>query len=70
MKYVSIGNFIGTPATNSVVGYDDDTSLPVSLMGLAEWGKEEDLLGWSAEVSQAIGLVRKKPVNWVDALDL
>ncbi|KAF3097754.1 hypothetical protein TWF569_000692 [Orbilia oligospora] len=70
MKYVSVGNFIGAPATNSIVGYDDDTSLPVSLMGLAEWGKEEDLLGWSAEVAQATGLVRKKPVNWVDALAL
>ncbi|KAF3175753.1 hypothetical protein TWF225_008862 [Orbilia oligospora] len=70
MKYVSIGNFIGAPVTNSIVGYDEDTSLPVSLMGLAEWGKEEDLLGWSAEVAQATGLVRKKPVNWVDALAL
>ncbi|KAK6348823.1 hypothetical protein TWF730_009591 [Orbilia blumenaviensis] len=70
MKYVSIGNFIGAPATNSVVGYDDATSLPVSLMGMAEWGKEEDLLGWSAEVAQASGFVRKKPVNWVDALEI
>ncbi|KAK6333518.1 hypothetical protein TWF718_011326 [Orbilia javanica] len=70
MKYVSIGNFVGAPATNSLVGYDDETNLPVSLMGLAEWGKEEDLLGWSAEVAQATGLVRKRPENWVDALAL
>ncbi|KAK6512036.1 hypothetical protein TWF481_000933 [Arthrobotrys musiformis] len=70
MKYVSIGNFIGAPATNSLVGYDDDTSLPVSLMGLAEWGREEDLLGWSAEVAQAIGFERKRPENWIDALAL
>ncbi|KAK6526739.1 hypothetical protein TWF281_009941 [Arthrobotrys megalospora] len=70
MKYVFIGNFIGAPATNSIVGYDDDTSLPVSLMGMAEWGREEDLLGWSAEVAQGSGLVRKRPTNWVDALSV
>ncbi|KAF3904181.1 Amidase [Arthrobotrys entomopaga] len=68
MKYVSIGNFIGTPGINSVVGYDDETSMPVSLMGMAEWGKEEDLLGWAAEVAVASSLVRKKPTNWVDVL--
>ncbi|KAF3902991.1 Amidase [Dactylellina cionopaga] len=68
MKYVSVGNLMGTPGINSVVGYDDATNLPVSLLGTAEWGKEEDLLGWAAEVAKASGFVRKKPENWVDVL--
>ncbi|KAK6350295.1 hypothetical protein TWF696_006526 [Orbilia brochopaga] len=68
MKYVSIGNFIGTPGINSVVGYCEDTNMPVSLMGMAEWGKDEDLLGWAADVAKASQLVRKKPENWVDVL--
>lgn len=70
MKYVSLGNFIGAPGINSVVGYDEATKMPISLMGMSEWGKEEDLLGWAAEVAAASGLARKKPENWVDALSL
>ncbi|KAF3938086.1 Amidase [Dactylella cylindrospora] len=70
MKYVSIGNFIGVPGINSVAGYDEATKLPISLMGMAEWGKEEDLLGWAAEVAKASGLERRKPENWVDALNV
>ncbi|EPS43728.1 hypothetical protein H072_2320 [Dactylellina haptotyla CBS 200.50] len=70
MKYVALGNFIGTPGINTIVGYDDETSMPISLMGMAEWGKEEDLLGWAAEVAKASGLARKRPANWVDVLSL
>ncbi|EWC48666.1 hypothetical protein DRE_01888 [Drechslerella stenobrocha 248] len=70
MKYVSVGNFIGTPGITSIVGYDEATKMPVSLMGMAEWGKEEDLLGWATEVARASGLVRKKPDNWVDVLSV
>ncbi|KAF3918051.1 hypothetical protein ABW21_db0205098 [Orbilia brochopaga] len=68
MKFVSIGNFIGTPGITSIVGYDEASDMPVSLMGMSEWGKDEDLLGWAADVANASQLVRKRPGNWVDVL--
>jgi len=69
MKYVFLANFIGTPSINALVGYDPQTKLPISLMGTAEWGKDEDLLGFVSDVVRSSGVQRIRPDNWVDALD-
>lgn len=70
MRYVSIANFTGLPSVNSVVGYDVATKLPISLMGTAEWGREEDLLGFAADVTRASKLERQRPESWVDVLSV
>ncbi|THH30247.1 hypothetical protein EUX98_g3928 [Antrodiella citrinella] len=75
MRYVFLANFSGCPAIVSGVGYDDDdksgSGLMVSLMGMAEWGKEEALLGFARDVASVSGMdgdKRKKGEVWVDVL--
>jgi len=72
MRYVFLANFIGTPALNVVVGYDDDSGsgIPVGLMGMGEWGTEEQLLGWGKDVTENFtrGSGRRKGEIWVDVL--
>lgn len=72
MRYVFLANFIGTPAINVGVGYAEETRVPIGLMGMAEWGREEDLLGWGkdvvSELELAEGKKRKRGEIWVDVL--
>lgn len=72
MRYVFLANFIGTPALNVVVGYDDDSGsgIPVGLMGMGEWGTEEQLFGWGKDVTENFvkGSGRRKGETWVDVL--
>ena len=51
------------------VGYLDN-NIPVGLMGLAEWGREEDLFGWGKDVANgfAKGSGRKRGEVWADVL--
>lgn len=69
MRYVFLANFIGTPSLSAPVGYLEN-NIPVGLMGLAEWGKEEDLFGWGKDVAGglATGPGRQKGEIWVDVL--
>jgi len=71
MRYVFLANFIGTPALNTIVGYDDASGIPVGLMGMGEWGQEEQLFGWGKDVNENFirGSGRKKGEVWVDVLD-
>ncbi|KAI0080434.1 amidase signature enzyme [Panus rudis PR-1116 ss-1] len=70
MRYVFLSNFIGAPSINSVVGYEEGSGMPISLMGLAEWGKEEDLFGFAEDVAKGFRSVkgRKRGQIWVDVL--
>lgn len=69
MRYVFLANFIGTPSLSAPVGYLDN-NIPVGLMGLAEWGREEDLFGWGKDVANgfAKGSGRKRGEVWADVL--
>lgn len=69
MRYVFLANFIGTPSLTAPVGYLEN-NIPVGLMGLAEWGREEDLFGWGNVIAEGLakGSGRKKSEIWVDVL--
>mmetsp|Transcript_10144 Transcript_10144/g.21963 ORF Transcript_10144/g.21963 Transcript_10144/m.21963 type:complete len:607 (-) Transcript_10144:158-1978(-) len=68
MRYAVLGNFTGIPAMVFPVGYDDETSLPISLqIQAAHW--REDLLFRVARESNGIlehGIA--KPAMYVDVL--
>lgn len=70
MRYVFLANFSGCPAVMSGVGYDEEESkLMVSLMGMAEWGREEGLLGFAKDVAEvSLGEKRRRGDVWVDVL--
>ena len=47
---------------------EKEGGIPVGLMGMAEWGGEEDLLRWGAQ-TEVLGLNRRRrPGNWVDVI--
>ncbi|KAF2839423.1 amidase signature enzyme [Patellaria atrata CBS 101060] len=82
MEYVFLANLTGVPALSVPVGFVDpvadrkteakgtgaDGKIPVGLMGMAEWGAEEVLLGWGADVEEVLGTGRRRPAAWVDVL--
>ncbi|KAK2768358.1 hypothetical protein FQN54_000212 [Arachnomyces sp. PD_36] len=49
MEYVYMANFTGCPAINCPVGYLKDSHVPVGIMGMGEWGSEEELLEWGRD---------------------
>ncbi|CAL1709595.1 unnamed protein product [Somion occarium] len=67
MRYVFLANFVGAPSLSAGVGYAEESGIPIGLMGLAEWGKEEDLFGWGKDVAEG-STVRKRGEIWVDVL--
>jgi len=78
MEYVWLANFTGCPSITMPVGYVEpvqgEGQFPVGLMGLAEWGAEEQLLsfGYDGETWLRDGLKggRVKPKEWVDVMSL
>ncbi|KAH8091339.1 amidase signature domain-containing protein [Cristinia sonorae] len=69
MRYVFLSNFSGCPSVVSGVGYDDEKSgLMISLMGMAEWGREEALIGFARDVASASFGERRRGRIWVDVL--
>ncbi|CAG8950348.1 hypothetical protein HYFRA_00006841 [Hymenoscyphus fraxineus] len=82
MEYVWLSNFCGTPALSAPIGYVDpiptagEGNIPVSLMGMGEWGSEDQLCDWGREAEIYLNQVykggRRRPVGerWVDALKL
>jgi len=68
MRYVFLANFTGCPAICLTVGYEEATNMPVSLMAMAEWGKEEQLLSWAQDVTASLGKTRRRGQTWVDVL--
>ncbi|CAG8976610.1 hypothetical protein HYALB_00002125 [Hymenoscyphus albidus] len=55
MEYIWLANFCGTPALSSPIGYVDpiptagEGKIPVSLMGMGDWGSENQLCDWGRE---------------------
>ncbi|KUJ18364.1 amidase [Mollisia scopiformis] len=85
MEYVWMGNFLGLPGLAVPAGFvkpegvkgageeaaDGEVGgVPVGLMGMGEWGDEEELLRWGAEVEE-VGMDRRcRPPIWVDVVEL
>jgi Asp-tRNA(Asn)/Glu-tRNA(Gln) amidotransferase A subunit family amidase len=79
MEYAWLANFSGCPAISAPVAYLDPVDggagkVPVSLMGMAEWGGEDELIAFGYDVEKWLydelegGRVRSG--NWVDVLKL
>lgn len=77
MEYVWLANFCGNPAISVPVGYVEPTKgegrVPVGMMAMAEWGGEEQLLGWGYEAEGFLngngrGGGRQRAANWYDGL--
>ena len=73
MEYVWLANFSGCPCLQAPVGYIDvglGSVVPVGLMGMTEWGADEEAIGWGYDVEKWLheGLKggRQRPKNWVD----
>ncbi|RDW87814.1 hypothetical protein BP5796_03508 [Coleophoma crateriformis] len=76
MEYVWLANLCGNPVINCPAGYVDPVKgkgrIPVGLMGMGEWGAEDDLIEWGRDVEKWLteeypgGRVR--PGNWEDVL--
>lgn len=85
MEYVWMSNFLGLPGLSVPAGFvkpegvkgagdeagdDEQDKIPVGLMGMGEWGEEEELLRWGVEVEQ-VGMDRRcRPPIWVDIVEL
>jgi len=77
MEYVWMANFLGMPSlvvpAGFVEGVGDEgkgvESVPVGVMGMGEWGAEEELLGWGLDVEALSGDVVKRPPIWVDVVE-
>lgn len=72
MEYVWMANFTGCPAISAPMGYVEKGTVPVGIMGMAEWGAEGELLGVGYDLERYLdeGLVggRIKPEGFVDVL--
>ncbi|KAH6681341.1 amidase signature domain-containing protein [Halenospora varia] len=76
MEYVWLANFTGNPAISCPVGYTEpakgkgEGKVPVGLMGMGDWGSEDELLAWGREAEVYLNEVyeggRKRPANWID----
>jgi Asp-tRNA(Asn)/Glu-tRNA(Gln) amidotransferase A subunit family amidase len=78
MEYAWLANFSGCPSISMPVGYvspaKGDGDIPVGLMGMAEWGSEDQLLefGYEGEsyLREGVKGGRVRPAEWVDVLKL
>ncbi|KAI9889465.1 MAG: hypothetical protein M1814_005248 [Vezdaea aestivalis] len=76
MEYVWLANFCGMPSLSAPAGYADAKGggkIPVSIMGMAEWGDENTLISWGRDCERFLserGGGRQLPENYVDLLDL
>ena len=82
MEYAWMANFLGVPALSVPAGFVgaegsknagketmEEGSLPVGLMGMGEWGKEESLLEWGAHAEVLGEDRRRRPGIWVDVVE-
>ncbi|KAI5850839.1 amidase signature domain-containing protein [Tricharina praecox] len=49
MQYVFLANWAGCPAVTMPCGYSAQAGMPVGLMGMAEWCREDSLIDWARE---------------------
>ncbi|KAF4125053.1 Asp-tRNAAsn/Glu-tRNAGln amidotransferase A subunit or related amidase [Geosmithia morbida] len=80
MMYIFLSNMTGAPSVSAPAGYarppagrgEGDGTLPIGLMAMGEWGAEEQLLDWAAEVEDyLLGSYeggRRLPETWFDVL--
>ncbi|KAG9235935.1 amidase signature domain-containing protein [Amylocarpus encephaloides] len=76
MEYVWLANFCGNPAISCPVGYVEPTKgngkVPIGIMGMGDWGSEDQLLGFGREAEIYLNEVyeggRQRPAAWVDVL--
>jgi len=61
MEYVWLANFVGCPSINCPAGYDRDSSVPIGLMAMSEWGTEEDLIDFARDGEAILDLPANKP---------
>jgi Asp-tRNA(Asn)/Glu-tRNA(Gln) amidotransferase A subunit family amidase len=74
MEYVWMANFCGVPSLVVPAGFapavgSGEENVPVGVMGMAEWGAEESLLGWGLDVEALSGDVTRRPPIWVDVVE-
>ncbi|KAF3481266.1 amidase [Arthroderma uncinatum] len=76
MEYVYLANFTGCPAISCPMAYADESSVPVGLMGMGEWGSEEALMEWGRDgegMLESKGLKIPNKENggkWIDSINL
>ncbi|KAH7309209.1 amidotransferase [Stachybotrys elegans] len=77
MEYVWLANFCGVPSLSVPAGYalpsqiaGKEGKVPVGVMAMAEWGREDILLGFGLDVQVLGGERQVRPPNWVDTISL
>ncbi|PVH96851.1 amidase signature enzyme [Periconia macrospinosa] len=77
MEYVWVANLSGCPCLQAPVGYIEakgEAIVPVGLMGMTEWGADEEAVAWGYDVEKWLhaGLEggRRSPKRWVDILNV
>lgn len=69
MEYVWLANFSGCPALSIPVGsanpVEGQGRIPIGMMGMGEWGREDELIEWGKHGDSIEGATAK-PENWVD----
>ncbi|KAK4178121.1 amidase signature domain-containing protein [Triangularia setosa] len=75
MTFAWVANTSGCPAVTCPGGYVEakqgEGELPVGVMGMGEWGAEEQLLGFARDVEGYLEKEgRKRPKEWVDVVGL
>lgn len=76
MEYVWMANLCGNPALSCPIGYVEPVkgqgNIPISIMGMGEWGSEDQLLRWGRECEIYLNEVypggRQRPKNWEDVV--
>lgn len=78
MEYVWLANFSGCPALNAPMGYvkaeQGEGRVPAGIMGMGEWGSEEELVGFGYDLERYLqdGYEggRPRPEAFVDVMDM
>lgn len=78
MEYIWLANFTGCPAISCPAGYAEPVkgngSVPVGIMGMGEWGSEDELIEWGREcegwLNEKYEGGRVRPKGWEDVLKL
>ncbi len=68
MRYVVHGNMTGIPGVVLPIGYDEDTSLPISLLIQASHWREDILFRVAKEAERLLSNGWNKPTSYVDVL--
>ncbi|KAF2865896.1 amidase signature enzyme [Massariosphaeria phaeospora] len=75
MEFVWMANFCGCPCLQIPAGYTDlegGGKLPIGLMGMTEWGKDEEAISWGYDgerwLNEGLKGGRQQPQTFVDIL--